>query len=82
MTQEDIWYFKHNGFYRLPDRLPTDLVEQLNQTTRQQLDAMHEPIVWEADAAHRPEGIRRLSKIIERDPVYLTATTQPGSLLI
>lgn len=77
MTDEEIWYFKYNGFYCLPERLPINLIERLNQTTQQALGEMCEPIVWETGMSRRPESIRRLSKIIERHAVYLEAATQP-----
>lgn len=80
LSNEDIWYFKHTGYYRVPETLPDDLVDRLNAVTSRHVAEMIEPIVWEDKADRRPESVRRLSKIIERDPVYLEAATFPPVL--
>ncbi|HAA75767.1 TPA: hypothetical protein DCE37_11690 [Candidatus Latescibacteria bacterium] len=80
MTDEDIWYFKYTGYYRVPETLPEYLVNRLNEVTCKQVDEMIEPIVWEEKGDRRPEMVRRLSKIIERDPVYLEAASYPAIL--
>ena len=77
LTDEDIWYFKYSGFYRIPEALPIDLVDRLNAVTTRHIDEMVEPIVWEDKEDRHPEKVRRLSKIIERDPVYLEAASHP-----
>ena len=77
MTDEDIWYFKHSGFCILPERLPDDLVDRLNKVTQSQITSMNEPIVWEKNGKRRPEDVRRLSKILTRNPAYLEAASQP-----
>ena len=48
LPDEDLWYCKQNGYYRLPEPLPAD--------------------------------IRRLSKILARDPAYVEAATHPPVL--
>ena len=40
-----------------------------------QIKNMVAPLVWERDQDQTPAAIRRLSKIIERDPIYLEAAT-------
>ena len=77
MTEEDYWYFKHNGFHRVAGTLPADLVERLNRVTEAQIDARAEPVVWEEGEGRRPEDVRRLSKILQRDQVYFEAATHP-----
>jgi phytanoyl-CoA hydroxylase len=77
MTDEDLWYFKLNGFYRVRECLPENLVDRLNAVTDEQVRRMQEPIVWEKRESRRPEDVRRLSKILARDPVYLEAATHP-----
>ncbi|NKB67477.1 MAG: hypothetical protein GKR89_10480 [Candidatus Latescibacteria bacterium] len=80
MSEEDYWYFKHNGFYRLPQTLPDDLVERLNRVTDTEVEARREPVVWEEGEGRRPEDVRRLSKILDRDRVYMEAATHPPML--
>ncbi|MCZ6636004.1 MAG: phytanoyl-CoA dioxygenase family protein [bacterium] len=78
LTDEDIWYFKYTGFLRLPDTLPGDLVDRLNAVTDVQVQQMIEPVVWEkARSRDNPLAVRRLSKILDRDPVYLEAASHP-----
>ncbi len=77
LTEEDIWYFKHTGFHRVAETLPNDLVDRLNEATSHHVAEMIEPIVWEDKESRRPESVRRLSKILQRDPAYLEAATQP-----
>ncbi|MDA0840309.1 MAG: phytanoyl-CoA dioxygenase family protein [Planctomycetota bacterium] len=76
MTDEDRWYFLHNGFYRVPTLLPEDLIKRLNLVTDEHVEQKIEPIVWEP--SDLGEGVvRRLSKILERDPAYMEAATHP-----
>jgi len=77
MTDEDRWYFKTNGFYRVRECLPTELVDRLNAVTDEQIRAVREPVVWENTDNRRPGDIRRLSKILARDHTYLEAATHP-----
>lgn len=77
MTEEDIWYFKTNGFYRVRETLPDSLVDRLNQATDREIAEMNEPIVWENKTSHTPEDVRRLSKVLHRDEVYLEAASHP-----
>ena len=77
LSDEDLWYCKQNGYYLLPDPLPSDLIDGLNKTTDAQLAELCEPIVWEDSPSRTPTDIRRLSKIIDRDPVYFEAATHP-----
>jgi ectoine hydroxylase-related dioxygenase (phytanoyl-CoA dioxygenase family) len=77
LTEEDVWYFKTNGFYHVRETLPEDLVDRLNAATDREVEQMDEPIVWENRENRTPEGVRRLSKILHRDPVYLEAASHP-----
>ena len=77
MTDEDIWYFKHTGYYRILETLPEDLIDRLNEVTAHQIVEMIEPIVWEDKTDQHPAKVRRLSKIIERDAVYKEAASYP-----
>ena len=77
MTEEDLWYFKINGFYRIPETLPAVLVGRLNGATDEQIEEMAEPIVWENKDTRTPSAVRRLSKALNRDRVYQEAGSQP-----
>jgi len=80
LTLEDIWYFRHNGFYQVPETLPSELIDRLNNTTDKQIAHIIDPIVWESkitETLRHPGNIRRLSRIIDRDPVYLEAASHP-----
>lgn len=77
MTDEERWYFLENGFFVARGRLPDDLLDRLNAVTDLQIERMVEPIVWEEGVPRSPESVRRLSKILHRDPVYLEAATDP-----
>ena len=78
MTQEEAWYFRHNGFHRVTRTLPRKLVARLNAVTDEQIATLAEPVEWETGTNSRtPDNVRRLSKILARDPVYLKAATHP-----
>ena len=48
LSEEDIWYFRYNGFYRLPELLADDLIDRLNDITDAQISGLVEPIIWES----------------------------------
>jgi phytanoyl-CoA hydroxylase len=77
LTDEDIWYFKHSGFYRVPECLPADFVDTLNSVTNRQIAEMIEPVVWERNGKRCAEDVRRLSKVLSRDSAYLKAGSHP-----
>ncbi len=77
LTQEETWYFRYNGFHRVRNGLPEELVVRLNAATDREVAGWVEPIVWEGEASGRTEDVRRLSKILSRDPVFLEAARHP-----
>ena len=77
LSEEDIWYFRYNGFYRLPELLADDLIDRLNDITDMQISGLVEPIIWESKQSRTPTNIRRLSKIVERNSAYLEAASHP-----
>ena len=77
LSEEDIWYYRQSGFYRIPQLLPDDLIERLNQVTAAHIKAMAGPVVWEEGDQRNPAAVRRLSKVLERDPVFMEAATHP-----
>ena len=80
LSDEDLWFCKKNGYHRLPEPLPDHLVDRLNRTTDREIAALNEPIVWKEADSRAPSDIRRLSKILTRDPVYMAAATHPPIL--
>lgn len=76
-SDEDIWHFQHSGYYVVPQTLPEALIARLNAATDRELAAVREPIVWEKGDGRDSRDIRRLSKILQRDPVFMEAATQP-----
>ena len=66
--------------YDLIEALPEDLIDRLNEVTTTQVQKMTEPIVWENKEERKAASVRRLSKILDRDPVYLEAATYPAIL--
>ena len=80
LTDEAIWYFKHSGFHIVPECLPKELMNRLNSVTNEQISEMVEPLVWEKGKEHSPGNIRRLSKILSRDAVYMEAGSHPTIL--
>ena len=77
LSYEDLWYCKQNGYHRIPTTLPTALVDRLNQTTDHHIRTMREPILWEKTDSRTPADIRRLSKILTREPVYMETASHP-----
>jgi phytanoyl-CoA hydroxylase len=77
MTDQDTWYFKYTGYHILSEILPEELVDRLNTVTSGEIDGIREPIVWEDKQDRRPEQVRRLSKVLDRDPVYMEAASHP-----
>jgi len=77
LTEEDVWYFQHNGCHGVRVCLPEDLLGRLNEATDRAVTGCVEPVVWEAASTGRPEDVRRLSKVLSRDPVYLEAARHP-----
>ena len=80
MTEEERWYFQHNGFHRVRQNLPEDLLRRLNEATDGAIADCVEPVVWEDGPTGRPEDVRRLSEVLSRDPAYLEAAQHPPLL--
>jgi len=78
LSDEEVWLFHHNGFVVVPDRIDEPTLARLRAATERNVVEMVEPLELEplpegGDAAEwrRPERVRRLSKILHRDAVYL-----------
>jgi phytanoyl-CoA hydroxylase len=80
MSPEDVWHFRHSGYFCLGAILPPTLLKRLSDATQDQIDQLQEPIVWEKDRQGHALDIRRLSKILDRDPAFMQAATCPQLL--
>lgn len=85
LTPEELFLFQHNGYLRVPAALDAELVAQLRATILHHAEQRIAPIVCE-DPAHpgQPQkgdipGARvlRLSKILDRDPLFFAAASAP-----
>jgi ectoine hydroxylase-related dioxygenase (phytanoyl-CoA dioxygenase family) len=69
LTPEEVWLFRLNGYVRLPEPLPTSLVERLEAAIDADILAEREPLVRDGGR------VVRLSKVLDRDPVFSEAAT-------
>ena len=78
LDREDIWLFQNNGFIVAPGKLPENLLELVDAETDRQVAAQMEPISWAYDIGDPKKRIvNRLSKLLQRDRVYMEAATHP-----
>lgn len=72
LTPHQVQLFRHNGFLKLPNRLPKETVEQLKETISKNIENEIEPVVRD------PNGtIVRISALVERDPIFLETASSP-----
>jgi len=72
LTPEQIRLFRHNGFLKLPGRLPPEVVEELKETIWRHIREEIEPVVRD-----RQGRVVRISNIWARDPIFRDALTDP-----
>lgn len=85
LLPEELFLFQHNGYLLLPQALEPALLAGLRATILQQAAARIAPLVCEdPERPGQPKqgdipGARvlRLSKVIDRDPIFWTAATAP-----
>jgi phytanoyl-CoA hydroxylase len=65
LTREQVQLFRHNGFLRLPTKLPEAQVETLKRAILSDVDEVVEPVV--RNGAGR---VVRLSRLLDRDPIF------------
>ena len=75
LTSEQLWYFRHNGFFKLPYQLPESDVAKLKETIHQDIAAEKEPVSRDAAGT-----VQRLSDILGRDPIFWETATCPPLL--
>lgn len=71
LTMEQVRLFRHNGYLKLPDRLPEDLQARLRAAVAADVAAAREPVV-----RNEAGQVVRLSRLLQRDPVFREAATQ------
>jgi len=75
LTPEQVRLFRHNGFIKLPGRLPSERVTRLNEAIRSDIRAEAEPLVRD-----RQGRVVRISDIWGRAPVFQETLTSPEVL--
>ena len=63
LSDDQIKLFRHNGFLRLPGRLPDTTVAQLKETILKDVENVVEPVVRDKNG-----DVIRLSQVLDRDP--------------
>ncbi|SVE26455.1 uncharacterized protein METZ01_LOCUS479309, partial [marine metagenome] len=66
LNPEQIRLFRHNGFLKMPGRLPTETVERVRAAILKDMEREAEPVVRDADGK-----VVRLSQVLDRDPLFL-----------
>ncbi len=75
LTPEQIQLFRHNGYIKLPDRLPEETVAELKETIWGDIRGEIPPVVRD-----RQGRVVRLSKLWDRDPIFRETFTRPEIL--
>ncbi len=71
LSPEQVHLFRHNGFLKLPDRIPLETIEGLRRAILADIEAEVEPVVRNIDGR-----VVRISDLVDRDPIFLdTAST-------
>jgi len=70
LTNEQIALFRHNGFLKLPERLPNAMVEALTATIRRDIREAVAPLMRD-----NQERVVRISQIWDREPIFREAMT-------
>lgn len=72
LTPEQVQLFRHNGFLKLPERLPGERVAKLVESIRRQIREEVEPVMRD-----RQGRVVRISNIWDRDPIFRETVTCP-----
>jgi len=72
LTREQVNLFRHNGFLKLPGQLSKAQVEALKQAITVDIDEAVEPAVRDADGR-----VVRISKLLDRDPIFREMVSAP-----
>ena len=72
LSPEQVHLFRHNGFLKLPDRIPEETVERLRRAILADIEAEVEPVVRNRDGR-----VVRISDLVDRDPIFLETASSP-----
>lgn len=72
LSPHQIQLFRHNGFLKLPNRLPEDTVERLKAAVWKNINNEVEPLVRDSESR-----IVRISNLVDRDPIFLETASSP-----
>ncbi len=72
LTPDQVRLFRHNGFLKLKNRLPAERVERLKAAIWKDIQEEAQPVVKDAEGR-----VGRISKILDRDPVFRETATDP-----
>jgi phytanoyl-CoA hydroxylase len=72
LTVEQHHFFRHNGFIKLPERIPSQIIAELKNTILSHIEDRVEPIT--VDQHNRPI---RISRIWERGGIFQSVITHP-----
>jgi ectoine hydroxylase-related dioxygenase (phytanoyl-CoA dioxygenase family) len=75
LTPEQVQFFRHQGYVKLPERLPEAMVEELKALITRHIAEKVAPTV-----ADKQGRIVRLSNLWDRDPLFRAALTAPQVL--
>jgi ectoine hydroxylase-related dioxygenase (phytanoyl-CoA dioxygenase family) len=72
LTPEQVLLFRHNGYHKLQNRLPEELVERLKTAIWTDIKNEVEPIV-----RNREGRVVRISNVMDRAPIFREAAASP-----
>jgi phytanoyl-CoA hydroxylase len=75
LTSEQFFLFRHNGFLKLPEPLPAEMVTELKETIHRHIREEIAPVVRDSQGR-----IVRISKLWERQGIFCRALTCPQVL--
>jgi phytanoyl-CoA hydroxylase len=75
LTPEQIQFFRHNGFLKLPQRLPDETVARLREAIWSDIRGEVEPVVRD-----RQGRVVRISNLWGRDPIFRETVAGPAVL--
>ena len=70
LSSEQVRFFRHNGYLKLPTALADDRLRVLKDTILSDIDRVVEPVARDAEGR-----VNRISQILDRDRVFLNTGT-------
>ncbi len=75
LTADQIRFFRHNGFLKLPGLLPEDHLERLKQAILHGIQEEIEPVAKDAEGR-----VHRISQVLDRESIFFETARQPVML--